>query len=197
MKICTQITMWSKYLWTSKKKNNTKITAFSPITLWQIEGKKVEAVTDFIFLGSKITADGDCSHETIRCLLLGRKAMTYLDNVLKSRDITLSTKVHIVKAMVFPVIMCRCELDHKEGWVSKNWYFQTVVLKETLESHFECKEIKSIILKEINLEFSLEELLMKLSSNILATWFDKLTHWKRPWCWERLKAEVGGRGWDG
>ena len=134
----------------------------------------------------------------LRLLLLGRKTMTNLDSVLKSRDITLSTKVHIVKAMVFPVIMCRCELDHKEGWVSKNWYFQTVVLKETLESHFECKEIKSIILKEINLEFSLEELLMKLSSNILATWFDKLTHWKRPWCWERLKAEeVGGRGWDG
>ena len=70
----------------------------------------MEAVTDFIFLGSKITADGDCSHETKRCLLLGRKAMTYLDNVLKSRDITLSTKVHIVKAMVFPVVMYGCEI---------------------------------------------------------------------------------------
>ena len=86
--------------------------AFSLIILWQIEGKKVEAVTDFIFLGSKITTDGDCSHETKRCLLRGRKAMTYLDNVLKSRDITLSTKVHIVKAMVFHWknhIMHRCE----------------------------------------------------------------------------------------
>ena len=81
----------------------------------------MEAVTDFIFLGSKITADGDCSHETKRCLLLGRKAMTYLDNVLKSRDITLSTKVHIVKAMVFPVIMCRCE-----SWTIKKAEFQRI-----------------------------------------------------------------------
>ena len=79
--------------------------ASGPITSWQIEGEKVEAVTDFIFLGSKITADGDCSHEIKRCLLLGRKAMTNLDSVLKTRDITLLTNVHIVKAMVFPVVM--------------------------------------------------------------------------------------------
>ena len=78
--------------------------AYSPITSWQIEREKVEAVKDFIFLGSKITADGDCSHETKRSLPLGRKAMTNLDSILKSRDITLSTKVHIVKAMVFPVV---------------------------------------------------------------------------------------------
>ena len=76
--------------------------AFSPITSWQIDGEKVEAVTDFLFLGSKITADGDCGHEIKRCLLLGRKAMTNLDSILKSRDFTLPTKVHIVKAMVFP-----------------------------------------------------------------------------------------------
>ena len=81
----------------------------------QIEGEKVEAVTDFIFLGSKITADGDCSHEIKRCLLPGRKAMTNLDSMLKSRDITLSTKVCIVKAVVFPVVMYGCELDHIEG----------------------------------------------------------------------------------
>ena len=79
--------------------------ASSPITSWQIEGKKVEAVTDFIFSVSKMTADGDCSHEIKRCLFLGRKAMTNLDSILKSRDITLLTKVHLVKAMVFPVIM--------------------------------------------------------------------------------------------
>ena len=87
----------------------TKIMASGPITSWQIDGETVEIVSDFIFLGSKITADGDCSHEIIRCLLLGRKVMINLDSMLKSRDITLSTKVHIVKAMVFPVVMYGCE----------------------------------------------------------------------------------------
>ena len=89
--------------------------ASSPIVSWQIDGETMETVTDFIFLGSKITTDGDCSHEIKRCLLLGRKAMRNLDSILKSRDITLPTKVHIVKAMVFPVVMYRYELDHKEG----------------------------------------------------------------------------------
>ena len=83
----------------------TKIMASGPITSWQIDGETVETVSDFSFLGSKITADGDCSHEIKRCLLLGRKAMTNLDSILKSRDITLSTKVCLVKAMVFPVVM--------------------------------------------------------------------------------------------
>ena len=86
-----------------------KITSSSLITSWQIEGDKVEIVTDFIFLGSKITADGDCSHEIKRCLLLGRKAAADLDSILRSRDITLPTKVHIVKAMVFPIVMYGCE----------------------------------------------------------------------------------------
>ena len=87
----------------------TKIMAYSTITSWQIDGEKVETVPDFIFLGSKITADGDCSHEIKRYLLLGRKAMTNLDSILKSRDITLPTKVCMIKAMVFPVVMYRCE----------------------------------------------------------------------------------------
>ena len=87
----------------------TKIMASGPITSWQIEGEKVEAVTNFIFLGSKITADGDCSHESKRQLLLRRKVLTNLDIILKSRDITLPTKVHLVKAIVFPVVMCGCE----------------------------------------------------------------------------------------
>ena len=87
----------------------TKIMASVPITLWQIDREVMETVRDFIFLGSKITADGDCSHEIKRHLLLGRKAMTNLDSILKSRDITLLTKVHLLKAMVFPVIMYRCE----------------------------------------------------------------------------------------
>ena len=87
----------------------TKIMASHPITSWQIDGETMETVSDFIFLGSKITADGDCSHEIKRCLLLGRKAMTNLDSILKSRDITLPTKVRLVKAMVFPVVMYGCE----------------------------------------------------------------------------------------
>ena len=86
-----------------------KIMPSGPITSWQIDGEKVEAVTDFIFLGSKITTDGDCSHKIKRCLVLGSKAMTNLDSILKSRDITLPTKVHIVKAMGFPVVMYGCE----------------------------------------------------------------------------------------
>ena len=92
-----------------------KITASSPITSWQIDGETTQTVTDFIFIGSKITTGGDCSHETTRHLLLGIKAMTHLDSTLKSRDITLLTKVHLVKAMVFPVVMYGCELDHKES----------------------------------------------------------------------------------
>ena len=87
----------------------TKVIAFSPITSWEIDGETMEIVTDFIFLGSKITADGDCSHEIKRRLLLGRKAITILDSILKNRDITFPTKVHVVKAMVFPVVMYECE----------------------------------------------------------------------------------------
>ena len=92
----------------------TKIMASGPITSWQIDGETMETVTDFIDLGSKITANGDCSHEIKRCLLLGRKAMTNLDSILKSRDITLLTKVRLVKAMVFPVVMYGCE-----SWIIK------------------------------------------------------------------------------
>ena len=92
----------------------TKIMASGPITSWQIDGERVETVLDFIFLDSKITADGDCSHEIKRCLLLGRKVMTNLDSILKSRDITLPTKVHLVKAMVFPVVIYGCEIWTKK-----------------------------------------------------------------------------------
>ena len=106
----------------------TKVIASSSITSWQIDGKKVEIVTDFIFKFSQITVDGDCSHEIKRHLLLGRKAMTKLESILKSRDITLPTKGCLVKAVVFPVLMYGCELDHKEGRVLKTSCFQTVVL---------------------------------------------------------------------
>ena len=94
--------------------HKTRIMASSPITSWQIDGETMETVTDFIFLGSKFTTDGDCSHEIKRCLLLGRKAMTNLDSILRSRDITLPAKVHLIKATVFPVVMYACE-----SWTTK------------------------------------------------------------------------------
>ena len=123
--------------------------ASSPITAWQIDGETVETVADFIFWGSKITADVDCSHEIKRRLLLGRRVMTNLDSILKSRDITLPAKVLLVKAMVFPIVMLwMWELDHKESWVMKNWCFWIVVLEETLESPLDCKEIQPVHPKE-------------------------------------------------
>ena len=123
----------------------TKIMAYGLITLWQIDGENVQTVSDFIFLGSKISVDCDCSHELKRCLFLGRIAVENLDSVLKSRDIILLTKVHVVKAMVFPVVMYKMwELDHKEGWALNNWCFWTEVLEENLESPLDSKEFKSI-----------------------------------------------------
>ena len=117
--------------------------ASSPITSWQIDGEAMEIMTDFIFLGSKITADGDFIHEIKRRLLLGRKAMTNLDNILKSKDITQSTKVCLVKAMVFPVVMYGCELDHKE---SKHQRIDAFELRcwRRLESPQDCKEIQPV-----------------------------------------------------
>ena len=113
----------------------TKIMASGPITSWEIDGETMETETDFIFLGSKITTDGDCSHEIRRCLLLGSKIMTNLDSILKSRDITLLTKVHLVQATVFPVVMYGCE-----SWTVK----KALVLEKIVESPPDCKEIKSI-----------------------------------------------------
>ena len=111
-----------KKIWLKTQHPKIKIMAPSPITSWQTEGEKVEVVTDLIFLVSKITSDSDCSHEIKRCLLLGRKTMTNLDNILKSKDIGLPIKACIVKAMVFPVVMYGYEgwTDCKEGWVSKS-----------------------------------------------------------------------------
>ena len=103
-----------------------------------------ETMTDFLFVSSKITADGDGSREIKRCLLLGRKVMSNLDSIFKSRDITLLTKVRLVKAIVFPIVMYGCELDCEEGWVPKNWCFWTVVLEKTLESPLDCKEIQPV-----------------------------------------------------
>ena len=116
-----------------------------PITSWQIDGETVETLADSIYLGSKITTDGDWSHEIKRCLLLGRKVMINLDSILKSRDITLPTKVRLVKAMFFSSShVWMWELDYKESWVLKNWCLWTVVLEKTLESPLDCKEIQPV-----------------------------------------------------
>ena len=121
-----------------------KIMAYSPITSWQIDGEAMKTVTVFIFLGSKITVDGDYSQEIKRRLLLGRKAMTNLDSVLKSREITLLTKGCLVKAMVFPVVIYGCESwAIKKAEHQRNWCFWTVVLEKTLESPLDCKEIQT------------------------------------------------------
>ena len=122
--------------------------ASGPITSWKIDGETVETESDFIFLGSKMTADGDFSHEIKRRLLLGRKVMTNLDNILKNRNITLPTKVRLVKAMVFPVVMytvgLSSQLDYEESWEPKNWCFWPLVLEKTLECPLDCKEIQPV-----------------------------------------------------
>ena len=119
--------------------------ASSPITSWQIDAETVETVEDFIFGGSKITADGDYSHEIKRHLLLGRKAMTNLDSMLKSKDFILPTKIHLVKAMVFSSShVWMWKLDYKESWAPQNWCFWTVVLEKTLESPLDSKEIQPV-----------------------------------------------------
>ena len=155
--------------WESEKEGlklniqKTKIMASGPITSWQIDGETVETVADIIFLGSTITADGDCSHEIKRCLLLGRKVMTNLDCILKSRDITLPTKVCLVKAMVFPVVMYGCE-----SWTIKKAErlrinaFELWCWRRLLRVPWTARRSKQSILKEISPEYSLEELVLKL-----------------------------------
>ena len=141
----------------------TKIMASGPITSWQIDGETVQTVADFIFLGSKISADGDCSHENKRCLLLGRKVMTNLDSILKSRDIPLSTKVCLVKAMVFPVVMYGCE-----SWTVKKVErrridaFELWCWRRLLRVPWTARRFNQSILKQISPGCSLEGLMLKL-----------------------------------
>ena len=141
----------------------TKILASGLITSWQIDGETMETVTDFIFGGSKITADGDCSHEIKKCLLFGIKVMTNLDSILKSRDITLATKVHLIQAMVFPVVMCGCE-----SWTIKKaecWRIDAFELwcwRRLLRVPWIARRSNQSILKEISPEYSLEGLMLKL-----------------------------------
>ena len=133
----------------------TKIMASGPITSWQTEGEKVEAVIDFIFLGSKITVDGDCSHEIKRCLLLGSKVMTNLDSILRSIDITWPTKFCLIKAMFFSAVTYGMwELDQKESWAPKNWCLWIMVLEKTIESPWTARSSNQLVLKEINLKYS-------------------------------------------
>ena len=168
-----------------------------PITSWQIDG---ETVADFIFRGSKITADGDCSHEIKRWLLLGRKVMTNLDCILKSRDIPLLTKVHLLKTIVFLVVM----YGYKSWTIKKaeHWRIDAFELwcwRRLLRVSWTARRSNQSILKEISPEYSSEGLMLKLKLQHLATWCEELTHWKRPWFWERLKVGEEGddRGWDG
>ena len=152
--------------------------ASCPITSWEIDGETVETVSDFILGGSKITADGDCSHEIKRRLLLGRKVMTNLDNILKSRDITLPTKVHLVKAMVFPVVMYGCEswtVKKAEHW--RTDAFELWCWRRLLRVPWTARRSNQSILKEISPEYSLEGLMLKL----------KLQYF----------GHVMRRGWDG
>ena len=141
----------------------TKIMASGPTTLWKIDGETVETVTDFIILGSKITADGDCSHEIKRCLLLGRKAMTNIDSILKSRDISLPTKVHLVNTMVFLVVMYGCEswtikkAEHRRIDAFELWCWRGL-----LRVPWTARRFKQSILKEISPGCSLERLMLKL-----------------------------------
>ena len=160
-------------------------------------GTNVEAVTDFIFLGVKIPANSDCSNESKRCLLLGRKAMTNLDSVLKSRDISLLTKVWIVQDMIFPVVIYVCEsLTIKKTAHCSIDIFEFWCWRRLLRVPWTARRSIQSILKAINPEYSWNDWCWSWISNTLTNWCKELTHWKRLWCWERMKAkgEGGGRG---
>ena len=156
----------------------TKIMTSGPITSWQIDGETVETVTDFIFLCSKITADSDCSHEIKRCLLLVRKVLTNLDSILKSRDITLPTKVRLVKAMVFPVVMYGCE-----SWTEKaeHWRIDAFELWcwiRLLRVPWTARRSNQSVLKKIIIHW--KDWYWSWNPSTLATWCEELPHLKRP-----------------
>ena len=171
------------------------------VTSWQIDGETVETVADFIFGGSKITAVGDCSHEIKRRLLLGRKVVTNLDSILKSRNTTLSTKVRLFKAMLFPVVMYGCE-----SWTIKKAEHQRIdafelgCWRRLLRVPWTARRSNQSILKEVSPGCSLEGLMLKLKLQYSGHLMLKADSSKtRPWCWERLRAggEGDDRGWDG
>ena len=167
--------------------------ASGPITSRQIDGETMETVADFIFLGSKITADSDCSHEIKRCLLLVRKVMTNLDSILKSRDTTLSAKVHLVKAMIFPGVMYGCEsgtIKKAERWRTdafELWCWRRLLRVLGLQGDPTSPSWRKSVLNIYGKDWC-----WSWSSNTSVTWCEELTHLKRPWCWERLKAGEKG-----
>ena len=167
-----------------------------PITWWEIDGGTMETVSDFIFLSSKITVDGDCSHEIKRCLSLERKVMTNLDSIFKSRDITLPTKVRLVKAMVFPVVMYG-----RESWTVKKAERQRIdafelwCWRRLLRVPWTAWRSNQSILKEISPGCHWKDWCWSWNSNTLATSCEELTHWKRPWCRQELGAGEEGMIW--
>ena len=178
----------------------TKIMASGPVTSWQTDGETVESVTDFIFGVLQITGGGDCSHEIKRCLLLGRKSMNNLDSILKSRDITLPTEVHLVKAMVFPVVMYGCEswpTQKAECW--RTDAFELWCWRGLLRVPWTARRFNQSILTEIILNIHWKDWCWSWNSNTLTTWCREQTHLKRSWCSERVKAGGDGqdRQWDG
>ena len=178
----------------------TKIMASGPITSWEIDGETVEAVTDFILGGSQITADGDCSHEIKRRLLIGRKVMTNLDSILKSKDITLSTKVHLVKAMLFPVFMYGCEIwtikkaEHRRIDAFELWCWRRL-----LRVRLTARRCNQSILKEISSGCSLEGLVLKLKLQYLGHPMQRVDSLEKTLMLGGIggRSEGGNRGWDG
>ena len=172
----------------------------SPITSWQIDGETVETVTDFIFLGSKITAHGDCSHEMKRHLFLGRKVMTNIDSILKSRDITLPTKVHLVKAMVFPVVMYRCEswsIKKAECW--RTDAFELWCWRRLFRVPWTAKKSNQSILKEISPKYSLEGLMVKLKLQYFDHLMQRTDSIEKTLMLGKIEGRRrrGDRGWNG
>ena len=184
--------------WLKTQPHKTKIVASGPITSWQINGEIMETVTNFIFLSSKITTDHDCSHEIKRLLFLGRKVMTKLDSILKRGDITLPTKIHLIKAMVFPVVMYGCE--HWTMGKAEHWWIDAFELwcwRRLLRVPWTAKRSNQSIWKEISPEYSLEELMLKLKLQYPGLLMQRTDSLEKALMLGRLKAgkEGDARGW--
>ena len=177
----------------------TKIMASGPITLWKINRETVETVTDFIVLGSKITVDGDCSHEIKRCLPLGRKVMNNLDSILKSRHYFAKKGLSSQSYGFSSSHIWMWELNYKESWVPKNWCVWTVVLEKTLESPLDSKKIQPVYIKKISPEYSLEGLMLKLKLQYFGHLMGRTDTVEKTLMLGKI--EMGGegddRGWDG
>ena len=172
--------------------------ASGPITSWQIDGKTMETVTNFIFGRSKTTVDRDCSHEIERCLLLGRKVMTNLDSILKSRDITFPTKIHLIKLWFFPVVMYGCETwTYREGWVPRIDAFELWCWRRLLRGPWIARRSNQSILKEICPEYSLEGLMLKLKLQYFGHLMQRTDSFEKTLMLWKLKVGGEGDGWEG